>query len=117
MVADLYSTVKNEIDVLIKEAKEATADKVITLSEVWTLSSHVIASFVKIADTLNADGADKKAVVLKAAELLYDEVIAPIDIPKIPNVIEPTFDKFAKSLFLELVSGLIDFVVKFTKKD
>ena len=43
----------------------------------------------------------------------FYEVIAPIDIKSIPNVIEPAFDKFGKSLFLELISGSIDYMVKF----
>jgi hypothetical protein len=111
----LYDTVKVEVEALIAAVKNSVADKTLTLSEVWAIAQQALFSFVKIADALEADGADKKAVVLIAAEKLYDDVIAPIDIPKIPNVVEPYFDKLSKILYMELISGTIDFIVKFKK--
>lgn len=111
----LYDTVKVEVETLIAAIKVSIADKTLTISEVWNLAQQALFSFVKIADALEVDGSDKKAVVMIAAEKLYDDVIAPIDIPKIPNVVEPTFDRFTKILYLELISGTIDFIVKFKK--
>lgn len=112
-MSDLYDVVKEEINKIIEEAKLAYADKKLSLSEVWGLFQDIVVSFMKIAETVNLSGVDKKAIVMDAASRLYDEVIAPIDIKSIPNVIEPAFDKFGKSLFLELISGSIDYMVKF----
>ncbi len=114
-MSELYDVVKIEIESLIAAVKEDIADKNLTLSEVWTLAQHAISSFIKIADALDANGQDKKEVVVLAAEKLWDEVIGPYDIKKIPNVFEPTFDKFVKSIYMELVKGAIDFIVKFKK--
>ena len=116
-MSELYEIVRLEVESLIAEVKLDTADKILSLSEVWTLAAHCISSFVKIADKLDVEGKDKKQVVMEAAEKLYDEVIAPLDIPKIPNMVEPMFDRLAKSVYLEILSGIVDFVVKFTKKD
>lgn len=112
-MSDLYDVVKEQIDNIIKEAKDSYADGVLSLAELWGLGQDLVFSIMAIAETLNASGEDKKAVVMQAAARVYDEVLAPIDIPKIPNFIEPSFDKFGRTLFLELISGSIDYMVKF----
>jgi hypothetical protein len=114
-MADLYEVVKTEIESLIAAVKDDIADKQLTLGEIWELSQHAVSSFIKIADSLDGTRAEKKVIVMKAAEYLYDEVIAPIDIKKIPNVFEPTFDRLGKGLFMELIGGVVDFLIKFTK--
>lgn len=115
-MSDLYDVVKVEIDKVIKEAKDSYADGVLSLGEVWGLGQDLVFSIMTIVEAYNATGADKKAAVMIAASRLYDEVLAPIDIPKIPNVIEPSFDKFGRVLFLELISGSIDYMVKFVEQ-
>jgi hypothetical protein len=112
----LYETVKQQLDTLIAEAKVAFADRKVTLSEVWAFTSKAIGAFVVVAAELQIDNVDKKLVVTAAAEKLYDEVIAPIDISAIPNMIEPAFDKIAKSVFLEVVSGVVDGIVSTINK-
>ena len=112
----VYDVVKEQIAALIKEVKDDIGDNVLTLTEVWVLSQHTVTAFVKIADTLSASGEDKKAVVMLAAEKFFDDVIGPIDIPQIPNFIEPTFDKISKEIFLSLVSAGIEYIVKFKNK-
>lgn len=109
---ELYDVIKEQVEKIITEVKKANEDKILTLSEVWFLSQETITSFVAIANKLNTGGKDKKTVVMQAAERLYDEVIAPIDIKAIPNIIEPSFDRLGKNLFLELVSGSVDYIVK-----
>lgn len=116
IMSDLYDIVKEQIELLINDYKVAVADSSLTFVEAWTLAQHAFTAFVSIAENLTgATGEEKKAVVMKAAERLYDDVLAPIDIKKIPNVFEPTFDRLAKPVYLELVGIAVDFVVKITK--
>jgi len=116
IMSDLYETVKEQIQALIDNYKLAVADNTLTFLEAWTLAQNAFTAFVAIADTLgDATGEQKKAIVMKAAEKLYDDVLGPIDIKKIPNVFEPTFDRLAKPVYLEMVRIAVDFVVKISK--
>jgi len=116
IMSELYDTVKVQIEALIADYKASVADNQLTFVEAWTLAQHAFTAFVAIADSLTgATGEEKKAVVMKAAERLYDDVLGPLDIKKIPNVFEPTFDRLAKPVYLELVGVAVDFVVKLTK--
>lgn len=116
IMSDLYETVKVQVQELIDGYKLAVADNSLTFLEAWTLAQTAFTAFVAIADTLgDATGEQKKAIVMKAAEKLYDDVLGPIDIKKIPNVFEPTFDRLAKPVYLEMVGIAVDFVVKITK--
>lgn len=112
-MSEFYDVVKEKIDVVVETYKVAVSDGVLTLSEVWLLSQEAVASFMQIAKELNISGKEKKEVVMKAAERLYDEVIAPIDIKAVPNVVEPVFDRLTKSFYMEFVSGAIDFIFKY----
>lgn len=116
IMSELYDTVKNQVDVLINSYKEVISDNKLTLVEMWTLAQHGFTAFVTIAEKSNATGVEKKAVVMAAAERLYDEVLAPIDIKAIPNFIEPTFDKLAKPVYMELMSKGVDYLVNLDKK-
>jgi hypothetical protein len=115
-MSDLYEVVKTQIDAVVAEAKASLSDNKLSISEVWALTTKVIGAFVMIMNELDIDNADKKAIVLKAAERLYDEVIAPIDIAAIPNAVEPLVDKLGRSAFVEIVSGVIDGTVAVIKK-
>jgi hypothetical protein len=115
-MSELYETVKGQVDALIATYKGAISDNQLTLVEAWTLAQHGFTTFVTIAEKLNATGVEKKAVVMAAAEKLYDEVLAPIDIKAIPNFIEPTMDKMARPVYLELISKAVDYLVNLEKK-
>lgn len=111
----LYDNLKVEVEKLVAEYKAAYADQKLTLSEVWTIFQSAIHILVKLAEEVNGagNGEEKKEAVLAALDKFYDEVVAPIDIKVIPNVVEPMADRFLKSLFLQLASGSIDSVVIF----
>lgn len=49
-----------------------------------------------------------KDLVLKAAGDAYDKYVAPIDIPFVPNLIEPMVDAQLRSLFLGAVGRMYD---------
>lgn len=112
----LYEIVKTEIDMVINEVKLATTDKTLTLSEVWKIVTKCMAAFTEIAKELDGTNEEKKAVVMSAAEKLYDELLGPMDIQAIPNFIEPMVDRFARAAFLEIVGGVVDGLVYVLKK-
>lgn len=114
---ELFSAIRGEIDKLIAHYKQSASDG-LSLPEVFNLFSDFVASCVRIVDLFAARsshkilGADKKAAVLAAVGVFYDNVIAPLDIPYVPELLEKRFvDPALRSLFLRLAEGLIDTLV------
>ena len=94
---------------LIARYREATADGKVTISEVVTIGSAAVDGFVLAAQTVaGATGAEKHAAVLAAVDQFYASVIAPLDIPRIPDFIERTIVDPALGSVLHFVAdGLI----------
>jgi hypothetical protein len=115
--ATLFDVIKAEIDKIILTWEDAKADTKISLSEIWTLVHEVIGAAVRVAEAWGGAGTEKKAAVLAALEVFYDEVIAPIDIKLIPNFIEGSIDRVAKQIFLQVADGLIDAVVALLNRE
>tara|TARA_R110002020_G_scaffold16515_14_gene58303 strand:- start:1186 stop:1620 length:435 start_codon:yes stop_codon:yes gene_type:complete len=109
----LYDTLEEGIRVVIDSYKEAKADDdKISFNEVVAIVGKSIGSLVAIAEGFSAlTGEAKKDAVVGAIGTLYDEVIAPIDIQKIPNFIEPIVDKGIKALLIALSDGIVDGIV------
>lgn len=105
----LLDSVKAQVQGVIDYYKSASRDGM-TPAEWVELLSSAVASFMRLFEQLTpASGDDKKAAVLYAVELLYDQVIAPINISYVPDVIEKTLvDPILKQVVLHLASGLID---------
>ena len=109
----LYDTLEEGIRGVIDAYKEAKADDdKISFNEVVAIVGKSIGSLVAIAESFSSiSGEEKKAAVVGAVGTLYDEVIAPIDIQKIPNFIEPIVDKGIKALLLAISEGIVDGIV------
>lgn len=50
--------------------------------------------------------------VLKAAGVAFDRYVAPLDVPVIPDIVEPAFDAMMRELFIDSVGKLYDMVAK-----
>jgi|TARA_R100000008_G_scaffold6036_1_gene3461 hypothetical protein len=109
----LYDTIEEGITSVIAAYKEAKADdNKVSFSEIVAIGSKAIGSFVVIAESFSGlSSEEKKNAVVSAVGQLYDEVLAPYDIEKIPNFIEPILDKGIKQLLLALSDGIIDAIV------
>ena len=109
----LYDTMEEGIRGVIDAYKEVKADDdKISFNEVVAIVGKSIGSLVAIAESFSSiSGEEKKAAVVGAVGTLYDEVIAPIDIQKIPNFIEPIVDKGIKALLLAISEGIVDGIV------
>ncbi len=87
------------------------------LHDAWKIFNDAINQLVVLAEQtlIELSGPEKKAEVLAALALFYDRVIGPIDLPYIPNVIEPLLDSTAKAIMLDLADKTIDSTVKILK--
>lgn len=111
---ELLNSVRDELNSVITHYKELSKDG-FTLAEVWDLATSAVASIVQVIElTSNSqDKVDKKAIVMVAAGVLYDEVIAPMDIPFVPGIVENrVVDPALRVVFLKLASGAADAILK-----
>lgn len=106
---------------IVQEAEKVHAEtkvrlqnlKKIALSEAWITLQLIVASIVQIIETIATDlsGPEKKAVAIEYINNFYDSVFTIIDIPLIPNLIEPIIHKYIKSILMILVSSSVDATV------
>ena len=87
--------------------------KKVALSEAWIILQLVVASIVQIIETIATDlsGSQKKAIAIEYVNNFYDSVFTIIDIPLVPNLIEPIIHKYIKSILMILISSSIDATV------
>jgi hypothetical protein len=83
---------REELQKLIDEAKEALADKKLSWAEALSLITGAIAAFLSIARGLgnNTGDTDVREMIITAVSNFYENVIRPKDIPGLPNIIENT---------------------------
>ena len=109
---DLYSVIESFVNETRAKLAEARADGKITASEAFALFADCVERLVNAASQLSVPGADKKAAVMDGIGKLYDAVIAPIDIPYIPEIVEASVvDPALKKLVLAAADGLVEFFV------
>lgn len=110
---NLYDVVAGYISETRAKLQTAKSDGKITASEAFELFTDAVSRLVTGASQLPVSGAEKKAMVLDAAGQMFDLLIAPIDIPYIPEFAEKTIvDPALRKLTIEATSGMIEFFVK-----
>jgi len=109
----LYDDLKAQIDIVLAAAKTATADKQVTLKEAVTIGLEVFHAVAIAAKGLpNSTHDEKKAVLIQVADEFYRQVLAPIDIPGIPDFIESRFvDPAIGNVFSKMAEGVIDWIL------
>lgn len=106
---DIQTMVRAKLLALLDSFKAKAADGKISFAEGWQLLQEFTAGAVYIVDELTVAGADKKAMVLSLAQQFYDNVIAPIDIPFVPNILmEPALDRLLGSLIQPMLGAMIE---------
>jgi len=100
---------------------KAKADGSLTPQEVWevaydSLYGAIQTYIVEVAKFVDATGAEKKEQVIQACEKFYEEVLAPLDIPGVPNwFVEPAVDRAVGAMIRPAVSGLIERFYQFLR--
>jgi len=109
----LYDQLKGQIDQVLAAAKTAAADKQITLKEAVTIGMEVFHAVAIAASSLPGTTKDeKKAVLIKVADDFYKSVLAPIDIPGVPDFLESRLvDPLLGNVFSKVAEGVIDWIL------
>lgn len=87
--------------------------KVVALSEAWKTLQLVTASTVQIIEAIAKDleGSSKKELAIEYINAFYDKVFIVIDIPLVPNLLEPIIHRYIKKILMIMVSSSIDATV------
>jgi hypothetical protein len=83
------------------------------LAEAWKMLQLATASIIQIIEAVGNDisSPDKKALAMDLLNKFYDAVFVVVDIPVVPNIIEPVIHKYVKAFLMVLVSASIDALV------
>jgi len=103
-----------ELEKLVNQVKAQTKDaRKIALDQAWKILQLVLAQLVTAIEEIGNElsGPDKKAIVLDLLSGFYDKVFIVVDIPFVPNFIEPIIHKNVKALLMILAGSSIDALV------
>lgn len=104
----------NQAEKVHQELKESLVNlKSVALSEAWKALQLVVASTVQIIEAIAKDleGKDKKDIAIEYINKFYDTTFTIVDIPLVPNLIEPIIHSYVKKVLMILVSSTIDATV------
>ena len=106
--------IKAEVDHLILNVKNSLAEvKRLAINEAWKILQLATASVIQIIEKLGHDisSQDKKVLAMDLLNKFYDSVFVVVDIPVVPNFLEPIIHKYVKAFLMILVSATIDALV------
>jgi hypothetical protein len=106
--------IKAEVDHLILSVKNSLAEvKRLAINEAWKILQLATASIIQIIEKLGHDisSQDKKVLAMDLLNKFYDSVFVVVDIPVVPNFLEPIIHKYVKAFLMILVSATIDALV------
>lgn len=106
--------IRAEAEKLVLRAKESlkTVQK-IALAEAWKLLQLATAGVIQVIEAIGSDlsSSEKKILAMELLGSFYDKVFVVIDIPLVPNALEPLLHKYVKVFLMILVSSTIDALV------
>ena len=100
--------ITQEVQKLIETVKKSFKDiKRIALSEAWKVLQLAIATVVQIVEAIGTDlsSPDKKQLAMNLLSEFYDKVFLIVDVPVVPNLLEPVIHKYVKAFLMLLVSS------------
>lgn len=106
--------IKNEVEKLIATAKERLVEvRRIAIDEAWKILQLATATVIQIIEAIGNDlaGTEKKALAMELLNKFYDSVFVVVDIPVVPNFLEPIIHKYVKAFLMILVGASIDALV------
>lgn len=113
-MATVKEIVAVEVEKLIVQAKNSLNEvKVVAVAQAWKILQLAVASTIQVIENTATDlaGKDKKAIAMELLSKFYDSVFIIIDIPFVPNLVEPIIHKYVKSFLMVLVGSTIDAMV------
>jgi hypothetical protein len=106
--------IKLEVEKLIVTTKERLQEvKRFAVAEAWKILQLATVTTIQIIEAIGKDlaGSDKKALAIELLNKFYDSVFLVVDIPVVPNFLEPMIHKYVKSFLMVLVGASIDALV------
>lgn len=106
--------IRAEVEKVIVKSKESLNEvKRIAVAEAWKVLQLATAATIQIIEAIGTDltSPDKKALAMDLLSSFYDKVFTIVDIPVIPNILEPIIHKYVKAFLMVLVSATIDALV------
>ena len=106
--------IKLEVEKLINSSKEKFKEvQRFALGEAWKLLQLTTASVVQIIEAIGNDlsNPDKKALAMELLTSFYDKIFLVVDVPFVPNLVEPIIHKYIKNILMIMVSATIDATV------
>lgn len=106
--------IRAEVEKLILSSKNSLNDvKRLAVAEAWKVLQLATASIIQIIEAVGNDisSPDKKALAMDLLNKFYDAVFVVVDIPVVPNILEPVIHRYVKAFLMVLVSASIDALV------
>ena len=114
METKVINLIKLEVEKLAIKTQESLGTvKSVAIAEAWKILQLAIAATVQIIEAVGADlsSPDKKTLAMDLLSSFYDKVFLVVDIPVVPNILEPIIHRYVKSFLMILVSSSIDATV------
>jgi len=106
--------VKLEVEKLTIQAKLSLNEvKTVALAQAWKILQLAVANTIQTIENtaLDLTGKDKKTIAMELLNDFYDKVFIVVDVPLVPNLVEPIIHKYIKAFLMILVSSTIDAMV------
>lgn len=106
--------IKQEVEKLILNVQNSLQEvKRVAVSEAWRILQLTTASIIQIIEKLGHDisSPEKKALAMELLNKFYDSVFLVVDIPVVPNLLEPIIHKYVKAFLMVLLGATIDALV------
>ena len=103
-----------EVEKLINQTKLSLNEvKVVALSQAWKLLQLAVVQTIQHIEIINPllAGKDKKTIAMDCLSTFYDRVFIVVDVPLIPNILEPIIHRYVKTFLMILVGSTIDAMV------
>jgi hypothetical protein len=109
---------KPELENLVNQTKNSLGEvKRVALDQAWKILQLAVAYSVQVIENkfINLSGKDKKTIALDFINSFYDSVFVIVDIPFVPNTIEPIIHRYVKKTLMIMVGSSIDATVTIFK--
>ena len=106
--------IKLETEKLVVKTQESLAAvKKIAIAEAGKILQLAVAAVIQVIENIGTDlsGPEKKALAMELLSNFYDKVFLIIDIPLVPNILEPIIHRYVKQFLMILVGSSIDAMV------
>ncbi len=113
-----FSLINEEVN---KQLEDSTKElqlklkdlKKVALYEAWKILQLAVANIVRQIETSCKDlaGSDKKNVAMNFISKFYDTTFVVVDVPMIPNILEPIIHRYVKGILMILAGASIDAMV------